>query len=370
MILRTLRYKYTYSSPIIFVLHSCISKLLTLTQIPFQRMTIVFQTKDQAIINEVNNFIDSWETLAGIEIQTSGSTGKPKTISIKKEYLIESAKMTGAYLGLKQSMSAFLCLSPKTIAGKMMIIRSIVLDLELTVGEISSMPFANNDASFDFAAMVPMQVESCIKQGINLSEIGKLIIGGAPISQNLWETITEKGLSAYQTFGMTETISHVAMRKISGGSDASYKALPNVSFTENDSKLVISAPHLGVEQLETSDFIELLSPTEFKWKGRADFVINSGGIKIHPEEIEQTLSSIITNPFFSFGLEDERLGQKLALCIEGDISISKETLTKMLNKHFIPKEVYFFEKLHYTESNKINRLATIKDISNARKQVL
>lgn len=332
-------------------------------------MRIDFQTENKVILDQVNEFLNTWKEQTVIESKTSGSTGVPKKISFQKEWMINSCKMTGELLDLKEGMTAFLCLSPETIAGKMMIARSLVLNLNLTVGDVSALPFSESNPQYDFVAMVPMQVQSCIENDIDLSEIRNLIIGGAPISTKLWDEIAKRELNAYQTFGMTETISHIALRKITTEKE-DYQTLPGVQISVSDDQLVIDAPHLGVSNLKTNDCIKLLSPNSFEWIGRADFTINSGGVKIHPEIIEKQLSTFIQQPFFSFGLDDIQLGQRHILCIEGELAVKKEELANFLDRIQLPKEIYFFEKLHYTASNKINRLETIKDISNAKKQVL
>ena len=170
---------------------------------------------------------------------------------------------------------------------------------------------------------------------------------------------------------MTETISHIAMRNLSK-KENKFKALPNVHFSLQNECLLIQAPELGVFDLKTTDTVELTSPTSFIWKGRKDFVINSGGIKIHPEEIEQILSQMIAAPFFIIGLEDSKLGNKVVMCIESKETnaYSKSTFTNLLDIYQIPKEIYFFNTFCRTESNKINKLETITVISDAKKQVL
>ena len=330
-------------------------------------MKIEFVTVDPIRINDVRSFIKEWNSgLDFIESKTSGSTGKPKTIRILKKHMISSAKMTGEFLELKANDSALLCMSTDTIAGKMMIVRAIVLDLNLIVTDISSAPLKNSDRKIDFAAMVPMQVEGSLNE---LSLINKLIVGGGAISNHLWNSISESDVIAHQTFGMTETISHIAMRKISNEL-TNYKLLPGIEIGVQDDCLTIDAPDLGVENLQTNDQVEIDEDDTFKWLGRMDFVINSGGVKIHPEVIEEKLSALINLPFFVIGLPNDTFGEKLILCIEGDCSIDKNDLKSCLDKFYIPKEVFYFEKFTRTDSGKINRLKTIERIADAKKQVL
>lgn len=330
-------------------------------------MKIEFVTVDPIRINDVRSFINEWNNdLDFIESTTSGSTGKPKIIRLLKQHMAASAKMTGEFLQLKANDSALLCMSTNTIAGKMMVVRAIVLDLDVIVTDVSSSPLNNINREIDFAAMVPMQVEGSLNR---LSQIKKLIIGGGTISNSLWNSISENKIQAYQTFGMTETISHIAMRKISEH-PTNYRVLPGIKITVVDDCLKIDAPDLGVEQLQTNDQIEIAEDGTFSWLGRTDFVINSGGIKIHPEVVEEKISALIHVPFFVFGLPDDMFGEKLILCVEGKISIEKSDFEAYLEKKIIPKEMYCFEAFSKTESGKINRLKTIAHIGNAQKRLL
>lgn len=330
-------------------------------------MKVEFASDDPIRINDVRYFINEWHNdLDFIESTTSGSTGTPKTIRLLKKHMIASAKMTGEFLNLKVNDSALLCMSTNTIAGKMMVVRAIVLDLNLIVSDVTSTPLKNNDRKIDFAAMVPMQVEGSLNE---LSRINKLIVGGATISNRLWGVISESDVIAYQTFGMTETISHIAMRRISNES-TNYKILPGIEIAVEDECLRINAPDLGVENLQTNDHVEIDEDSSFRWIGRKDFVINSGGIKIHPEVVEEKLGALIKQPFFVIGLPDDTFGEKLILCIEGDCSILKSELEGCLDKFYIPKEVFYFVEFNRTESRKVNRLKTIERIEDAKKQVL
>ncbi|MDP4797576.1 MAG: AMP-binding protein [Crocinitomicaceae bacterium] len=330
-------------------------------------MKIEFVTVDPIRINDVCSFVNEWNSdLDFIESKTSGSTGRPKTIRLLKKHMIASAKMTGEFLGLKANDSALLCMTTEAISGKMMIVRAIVLDLKLIVTDITSTPLKNSNQKIDFAAMVPMQVEGSLKE---LHLINKLIVGGGTISNHLWNAISESEVLAYQTFGMTETISHIAMRRISKEL-TNYNVLPGVEIADENGCLTIKAPMLGVENLQTNDQVEISKDGSFKWLGRKDFVINSGGIKIHPELVEDKLTVLIQQPFFVIGLPDDTFGEKLILCIEGDAAILKSELERCLDKFCIPKEVHYFSEFLRTASGKINRLKTIERLADAKKQVL
>ena len=336
-------------------------------------MNIIFHTKDRKIIDSVNNFIAEWNSSeASITVYTSGSTGTPKAIRILKDHMRNSAQTTCDYLDLKEHNTALLCLSSETIAGKMMIVRSVMCNMDLIVTDVTSNPLEDLDMKISFAAMVPLQIENSIKHDKNIvNAIDKIIVGGGTVSDNLAQQIASLSNNVFHTFGMTETISHVAMRNLDQP-DRPYDALPGTTFAAIDGQLVVKAPHLGQPELKTNDIVELLSPTSFKWIGRADFVINSGGIKIHPEEIEKQLNSLIAPPFFSTGIPDDKLGQRHILCVEGQFQddLSKIEFEKVLQRYHIPKEIYFFPEFSYTKSGKINRSETLKQLKNVPRQVL
>ena len=335
-------------------------------------MNIVFHTQNTELIENVNTFITEWNSpLNYFEVKTSGSTGAPKTIRILKEHAKASATATCRFLGLKPDDKAFLCLSTDTIGGKMMIVRSIVNNMELHVVEPSSNPKKGLEHHFDLIAMVPYQLkETLSNSNPEFCSRIKIIVGGGPISADLENEIIKSNAQVYHTFGMTETISHIALRNISQG-ERVFRALPGVTFSEVNEQLVIDAPEIGVKKMRTNDSVKLIDNQTFEWKGRTDFVINSGGIKIHPELIESILSKRIDVPFFVHGIHDENLGEKLILCIESDkYQLSKSDLVALLPKYHTPKEIYFFEKFLRTKSGKIMRAGTMKQTPLDEKSLL
>ena len=337
-------------------------------------MKVIYLTKDDELIQSVEAFIDEWHNDSdSIIVRTSGSTGVAKEILLSKKNMIASAIMTGKHFHLKEGESALLCLSPTTIAGKMMIVRSIVLNLILYVTDVSSSPLSLLKSSIQFAAMVPMQVEkSLLATPEKFQQIEKLIIGGAPINSQLEKQLSTISTKCFQTFGMTETISHIAVRKLEPES-SEYQTLPGVEISVSDEEtLVINAPELGVSKLITNDIVSISSSNSFKWLGRKDFIINTGGIKISPEEIEKSLHQLIQDPFFISSLPDDVLGEKVILCIQNDsiVGLSKNSFYPFITKRIVPKEIYYFSNLIYTHSNKIDRKATLKTINSAKKQVL
>jgi O-succinylbenzoic acid--CoA ligase len=308
---------------------------------------------------DIGAFILEWLSPSKtVIISTSGSTGNPKQIALKKEYMVNSALATGDFFNLKPSNTALLCLPSKYIAGKMMLVRAMVLGLELDATEPNSNPLDGLSKSYDFAAMIPLQAQNTIG---HLHQIKQLIIGGAPIALNLENKLKVSKCEVYATYGMTETITHVAIRKIG---QTTFKALPKVSFKKDDRGcLVIDAPLISDETVVTNDLVELNSESEFIWLGRFDSVINSGGIKLIPEQIELKLNGIMDNRFFVAGIPDETLGEKLILLVEGkkDTSIiEKVKQIEELYKYEVPKKVYFLNSFVETATGKVNRIKTVK----------
>ena len=329
--------------------------------------TIKYLVDDEKYIDRIEEFLHKWrDSSLHIDTYTSGSTGKPKLISIKKEYMVQSAKMTGELLDLKKGDNALLNLSIDTIAGKMMVVRSLVLGLNLFIVKTNSNPFQSDNKlpRIDFIALVPLQISSILKANVaNLKSIRNILIGGANSSFELIDQLRSYSIQAYQTFGMTETISHFALKKIGLVNEESYTTHKDVTISKNllNNTLIINAPKLGVLQLNTNDVVEITDIHKFKWLGRTDFVINSGGIKIHPEEIENLLSKHIKREFFLFGLKDNLLGEKLVLIVEDSEKQLKIDFKQILNsKYHIPKEVFFVERFIRTSSNKVDRKKTLE----------
>ncbi len=306
------------------------------------------------IINFIENWLDESDT---IEVQTSGSTGQAKVISIQKNLMLASAKATLNFFKLSEGQTALLCLPVKYIAGKMMLVRAILGKLNLILVEPSSVPCEQLDSKIDFAAMIPLQVENSLHA---LSKIQNLIIGGAPMSPSLENRLKKAPNSVYASYGMTETITHVALRNVKEG--VYFKALPGVTFWQDDRDcLIVKAPHLNIDELITNDVIELEDFTHFKWLGRYDNVINSGGIKLNPEEIESKIAPLFDRAFYISSEPDELLGEKLILLIEGDeldaysLTLLKSELAEELNKYEVPKKIVFAQTFNRTPNGKLKR---------------
>lgn len=305
-----------------------------------------------------------------VEVQTSGSTGKPKKIQLQKRHLVNSAKATGAFFGLSPGSSALLCLSTDFIAGKMMLVRAMVLGLELDYIAPSTNPLLSFSKPYDFTAMVPLQVENSLEK---LALINTLIVGGTPVSNTLRKVINEKvrNTEIYETYGMTETITHIAVKKIHPPEPEkqNFKTLPEVRLSIDDKNcLVIDAPKISEDPITTKDVVNLISETEFRWLGRYDNVVNSGGVKLFPEQIETKLAVLIKSPFFVGGVQDEKLGQKLILVLQGEVVIDnllkKITSLPSLEKYEIPKVIYSLPAFIETETGKIRRKETLGLLKN------
>jgi O-succinylbenzoic acid--CoA ligase len=341
------------------------SKTYTLTQLPLlikEKRKMNLPEWEETFFVFLENWFDETDT---IHAQTSGSTGLPKNVELNKNQMRASALLTNQFFGLQPNNIALLCLSTNYIAGKMMIVRSLVNNLHLIVVEPNSCPILSE--KINFAAMVPMQVEHLVKtsEGLkSISNIDKLIIGGSSISSVLETKIQTISTQCYATYGMTETVSHIALRKINGElSSDNYKALDGVRFeVDKRNCLVIYAPHLQHEPFITNDIVEIISDTEFKWLGRYDNVINTGSVKISPEIIENKISNLLTERFYFTGLKDIKLGEKVVLIIESEpfdevkINNLKEQLLKVLNKFEFPREIIFKTHFDETNSGKVKRI--------------
>ena len=314
----------------------------------------------------IGNFLLDWtSSKSTLEVFTSGSTGKPKKIELLKEHMVNSALATGEYFQLKPNQTALLCLPCSGIAGKMMLVRAMVLGLHLDYVEPSSTPLLHSTKAYDFVAMVPLQVQNTLK---GLPKIKTLIIGGAPVDSDLRKQLSKLSTHAFETYGMTETITHIAVKKIGTDSEHYFETLPNVHIAMDDREcLVINAPKISNTKIVTNDLVELVSETQFKWLGRFDSIINSGGIKLVPEQIEEKMAPIINSRFFVAGVPDESLGQKLVLVIEKSQVDAQELLLqikklKSIHKYEVPKKIYAVEPFIETKSGKVHRKKIMEQV--------
>lgn len=297
---------------------------------------------------EIYNWVTEFQTQDHFMVQTSGSTGTPKQIPITKQAMITSARATAGFLGIEPGSTAWLCLPVQFIAGKMMVVRAIVNQWKLICTRPTSLPVIHEVV--DFVAMTPMQAENAIQL---LHKCSKIILGGSAVGKSLEEKIKILELEAYETYGMTETITHIAMRKL--GAEKYFKTIPFVSISVDQRDcLVIQASFLE-QALVTNDIVRILDPQTFEWLGRYDFVINSGGIKLQPEEIEKKLNPYIPIPFLVSGIPDSQLGEKLVLLTEVPLQTDIEWNKTGLQNFEIPKKIISIPDLHKTENGKWKR---------------
>lgn len=325
------------------------------------------------ILIEKNTFTDEWEKEGldflkewyapgkTIKVNTSGSTGIPKIILLDKTFVAASAQRTLNYFNLNAQDKVLHCLPSQYIAGKLMFVRALLgkLDLHL-VNPTSNFAFLEKE-DFKFAAMVPNQLIKIVNSKINIDKLESLLIGGAAVQANLEKELQEISTQCYSSYGMTETATHIALRKINGKNQESfYHCLNGIRVKLSDTGcLQILIP--GIEKpIQTTDLARLKSDTTFQILGRSDQVIISGGIKYSPETIEKKLEAYFHQTFMISSHSHPELGQQIVLLIEGleSTKLKKEILDickKQLPKFEIPRQVYFVDQLPRTKNGKLKR---------------
>ncbi|WP_264521597.1 AMP-binding protein [Flavobacterium sp. N1994] len=319
------------------------------------RVAYSFIKEGEDFEKPVGNFLLDWfDSKTYIQMETSGTTGDPKTISVSKQAMVDSAIATGDFFDIHPGNRALQCLPVKYVAGKMMLVRAMILGLDLEFVAPSSHPMKNNEINFDFVAMVPLQAQNSLSE---LKKVKKLIVGGAAVSKALEKQLLKLPTEVYETYGMTETITHIAARKLG---EKAFTVLPNVTISYDDRNcLAIHAPRISPEVIITNDIVELLNENQFIFLGRMDNVINSGGIKLIPEQIENKLANKIHQRFFITSKPDAELGEKVILVIEGEKQDFDNTLYEGLDKYEKPKEIIFISNFKETASGKVLRKETM-----------
>lgn len=299
-----------------------------------------------------------------VELQTSGSTGTPKLMAVSKQAMRNSAQRTNAFFEIDGSEIALMPLSAKYIGGMMMLVRATEGNYDLDATEPSAMPFEDLSEEYSITSLVPMQLNAILeKDEFDLSRLKFTLIGGAPLSPKLEMKVQEKRLlNVYQGFGMTETVSHFALRRVGMDEPATYQSLEGAEFGVDDREcLWVKIPGITEESIQTNDVIRVIDNNHFQWLGRADWVINSGGIKIHPEQVEAQLSPFLKPRIVCAGLKDEKLGQALQLVIETEELSDAEQLeiwniiTEKVDKYHRPKALFCLKEFPQTASGKVNR---------------
>ena len=321
----------------------------------------------------LEDFLSEWNNDSDrVLVHTSGSTGKPKPMMVEKKRMLNSARITCDFLGLKPGDSALLCMSIDYIAGKMVVVRSIERHLHLISVSPSGHPLKDINEEITFAAMVPMQVYNTLQvleERERLTHIRHLIIGGGAIDASLEKELQALpgNIAIWSTYGMTETLSHIALRRINGAEASEwYQPFDSVKIGQTEEGcLVIDAPLVCAETLVTNDIVEIESyiynkveKIRFRIKGRKDNVICSGGIKIQIEEVEEFLKPHLEKPFMLAKKKDEKFGE-IAVLLSEDKGIKKveATIRRLLSDHkyWIPREFLHVDHLPLTETGKPKR---------------
>ena len=299
-----------------------------------------------------------------IVCQTSGSTGKPKKIQISKKALVVSAKNSIDFFELKNNQNAALCLSIDFIAGKMMLVRSLIAGMHLHIYPVSTDLSNYMHQDIDFIALVPLQLDQLLAHGKGasyLKNIHTILVGGATISKTSEELLALKELTVFQSYGMTETVTHVAIKKTGFQGEAVFRSLAGVRFETHENRLNIIYPGISDHPIQTNDLVHLEDQNSFQWLGRADFIINSGGIKISPEQLEKKLFQIFKLELMVIGIDDAKLGQKIGLIIKGKTSeypIEKSIFKDLIHPFEIPKSYIFLNDFEKTLNGKLDRNQT------------
>ncbi len=308
-------------------------------------------------------FLNEWfDASPIITVHTSGSTGVPKELVVRKDRMMQSARLTCEFLNLQAGDTALLCMNLRYIGAMMMVVRSLVAGLNLVVRPASGHPLSDVEVPLKFAAMVPLQVYNTLRvpaERKRLEHTDILIIGGGAVDDSLEAELKTIPIAAYSTYGMTETLSHIALRRLNGeAASKCYYPFPSVKLSLSaENTLIVKAPLICDDVLQTNDIACLCSDGGFTIAGRKDNVINSGGIKIQAEEMENRLQPFIPVPFAVTAVPDPRLGQALTLLIAGkpDIKELENKLQAVLETYYRPKHIFITELIPQTENGKIDR---------------
>ena len=320
--------------------------------------------KDSFEIN-VAGFLQEWyNDNSLLKVHTSGSTGIPKELWVEKEKMKNSARLTVSFLGLKQGDSALLCMPLPYIAGKMVVVRSIVAGLNLITVTPCGKPLEHLDIMPDFAAMIPMQVYNSLQNESDksrLKQIKHLIIGGGAIDEKMAEELKSFPNAVWSTYGMTETLSHIALRRLNGDEASSwYTPFDNVKISlSEEGTLIIHAPSVNPEVLVTNDIVEINSKGQFRIIGRKDNIINTGGVKVQIEKVENELKTLLPEgcEFMVTSVKDEKFGERVVF-LTSSIEISDNIINKAITKlpqYWKPKQIIRCEELPLTGTGKPDR---------------
>lgn len=319
--------------------------------------------KGDTPLREVVSFLRDWfsSSYDTMEVQTSGSTGTPKKMQVAKQKMLQSACTTCHYLGLSSADTALLCMNMKYIGAKMMVVRALLLGMKLVVREASGHPLQDITEEISFAAMVPLQVYNSLQNGLErerLKSIRKVIIGGGALDASMEKELSSFPNLMYATYGMTETLSHIALRALSGpAASRFFTPVEGVTLSLSEKQcLCIEAPLICEAPIQTNDIVRLYTDGSFVILGRIDNIINSGGIKIVVEEVESILLGYVAAPLAITSVPDRALGQAVVLLHES--SLEEEAIVKICQEYLSPykrPKRIFRTHLPLTPNGKIDR---------------
>ncbi|MCM1356887.1 MAG: AMP-binding protein [Staphylococcus sp.] len=311
------------------------------------------------LTRDAEEFIRQWENSDDhIIAYTSGSTGTPKEIRLLKSDMRASARATISFFNLTADSHLYLPLSPSYIAGKMQIVRALEAGCSLTVEPPGNHPLHTWHPSgrISLLPVVPSQVDGLLESG-KAGMIDAIIVGGAPLSPESESLITASGLTAYATYGMTETCSHVALRKLG---DPTFSALPGITFDLDERGcLIINSTTLSFRRLVTNDLAALADDSHFRWTGRYDNVINSGGLKISPEQIEERIAPLMPpgSLFYVTSRPSTRWGEEAVLVTDASVLPTNllDSIRELTGHEKAPKAIVTVDRIELTSSQKIIR---------------
>jgi len=326
------------------------------------------------------SFLQGWNSnRKRFAISTSGSTGQPKIITLSREKLELSARKTIKHFNLSSQDVAFVCLDIGYIGGLMMLVRSMLAGMDMIVAPPAENPILRTSENErpHYIGVVPVQLQSLLDQSDNpiLSEVKVIVVGGGQLNAALRKQCSNSKISIYHSFGMTETVSHIAMAKLSASTGNRFKILPHVEIkVDSRNRLMIKSDVTAEKWITTNDVVKIYDKTHFEWRGRIDNVINSGGVKITPELFEPEICNLLNGlrlggRLFMAGVPDSKLGNRAVLMYEGKLGGNRRSdviqeLKQLLPKYHDPKDIWCVDKFLETPTGKIRRKETIEDYLN------
>ena len=333
---------------------------LNFSSITIEDALSILKHVDEKWATAYYKFLNEYFTQNEIKVRTSGTTGMQKTITVSKLQMQKSADATLKYFNLKKGNSTLLALSCDFIAGKMMLVRAIQGKLNLFLAKPCSNPSNYFSKEYDFVPLVPMQVQNIIKTK-KVNQIKKLLVGGGKLSEDMISQLNKFKTQSYESFAMTETLTHFAIKQIAPVYNEWFKTIKGFEIDHNkEGELIIKKNIVTNCELQTRDLIEKKSNSEFKWLGRSDNIINSGGIKLIPEEIERKISKLIYVPFVLVGVPDIKLGEKIAIVSNEPLEINLDKINEVLCKYEKIQTAYIVKRFPKTQSGKIKRKELVK----------